>query len=307
MSGDSDRPSGGETPTLQFPIRGRTGEKAAAPKAPDPAAHFEALSDGSAKGETIPTGFPSLDALLGGGMRRGDLVVLGGDVSSGKSALALAIALRASTNERTVAFLSGEMTPERVMERALALEGRVSVDELRAGELTDAAHTSVATASLRLRDHGPVLVRLPDSGFTGVSDLTVEHLGLQLVVVDALQSLATGAATLEEELARAVRELKDLAVRRNCAILLVSHMTGTPRGRADARPTLEDFGALGALRQHADVVAAVYREELYNAAPGIRGATELHLLKNRNGPTGYVDLYFYSKWLRFEDVMEPER
>ena len=165
----------------------------------------------------------------------------------------------------------------------------------------------MATASLRLRDRAPVLARLSDTGISGVSELTVEHLGLELVVVDALQSLATGAGTLEEELARAVRELKDLAVRRNCVLLLVSHLTGTPRSRTDARPTLEDFGALGAARQQADVVMALYREELYSSAPGIQGATEMHILKNRNGPAGYVDLYFYSKWLRFEDVMEPGR
>lgn len=277
------------------------------PKTPDAMQRFEALREGAAKSETVPTGFPSLDLLLGGGLRRGDLFVLGGDVSSGKSALALAIALRASTAGHTVAFLSGEMTPQRLTERALAMEGRVSVDDLRGGALPDAEHASVAAASLRLRDGGPVLTRLPDTGFTGVSDLTVEHLGLELVVVDGLQSLATGAAPLDEDLARSVRELKDLAVRRNCAILLVSHLSATPRVRADARPLLEDFGALGTVRQHADVVAGLYREELYHEAPGIQGATELHLLKNRNGPTGYVDLYFYSKWLRFEDVMEPER
>lgn len=304
---DGERPGGGETPTLQFPIRGRTGDKPATPKMPDPAARFEALTQGAARTETIPSGFPSLDALLGGGMRRGDLIVLGGDVSSGKSALALAITLRASGVGRTAAFLSGEMTPERLTERALAFEGRVSIDELRGGQLNDEAHASVATASLRLRDRGPVLARLPDNGFTGVSDLTVEHLGLELVVVDSLQSLATGAMPLDEELARAVRELKDLAVRRNCALLLVSHLAVAPRGRGDARPALEDFGALGAVRQHADVIAALYREELYSSAPGIQGATELHLLKNRNGPIGYVDLYFYARWLRFEDVMEPER
>lgn len=240
-------------------------------------------------------------------MRRGDLIVLGGDVSSGKSSLALAIAIRAAAAGHSAAFLSGEMSPERVMERALALEGRASLDDLRSGVLDDATHASVATASLKLRDRAPVLARLPDTGIAGVSELTVEHLGLELVVVDALQNLATGAGTVEEELARAVRELKDLAVRRSCVLLLVSHITGTPRGRADARPTLDDFGALGAVRQHADVVLALYREELYSTAPGITGATEAHILKNRSGPTGYIDLYFYSKWLRFEDVMEPER
>ncbi|MEP7347645.1 MAG: DnaB-like helicase C-terminal domain-containing protein [Gemmatimonadaceae bacterium] len=307
MNGDGERPAGGDTPALQFPFRGRAGDRPANVRSSDALSRFESLTEGAARVETVPTGFPGLDALLGGGMRRGDLLVLGGDVSSGKSALALAIAIRAAMSGHAAAFLSGEMSPERIMERALALEGRASVDALRSGVLDDATHASVATASLKLRDRAPVLVRLPDTGVTGVSELTVEHLGLELVVVDALQTLATGAGTLDEELARAVRELKELAVRRNCALLLVSHLAGTPRNRTDARPTLEDFGALGAVRQQADVVMGLYREELYSTAPGIQGATEVHILKNRNGPSGYVDMYFYSKWLRFEDVMEPDR
>ena len=251
MSSDSDRPAGGDTPTLQFPFRGRAGERTSNVRSSDAPARFEALTEGAARLETVPTGFPSLDALLGGGVRRGDLLVLGGDVSSGKSALALAIAIRAAMAGHATAFLSGEMSAERIMERALAMEGRASVHDLRSGHLDDATHASVATASLKLRDRAPVFARLPDTGVTGVSELTVEHLGLELVVVDALQSLATGTAALEEDLARAIRELKDLAVRRGCAILLVSHLTGTPRGRVDARPTLEDFGALGAVRQQA--------------------------------------------------------
>lgn len=309
MSGDNDRPTGGDTPTLQFPIRGRTGtgERPPSVRISDATSRFEALTQGAAHVETVPTGFPGIDQLLGGGMRRGDLLILSGDVGSGKSALALAIAIRAAEARHAAAFLSGEMSPERLMERALALEGRASVNELRSGKLNDETHATVATASLRLRDRCPVLARLPDTGVAGVSELTVEHLGLELVVVDALQTLATGAGTLDEELARAVREIKDLAVRRNCAMLLVSHLAGTPRTRADSRPTLEDLGALGVARQQADVVLALYREELYSSAPGIQGATEVHMLKNRNGPLGYVDLYFYSKWLRFEDVMEPER
>lgn len=240
-------------------------------------------------------------------MRRGDLLVLGGDVGSGKSALALAIAIRASAAGHRAAFVSGEMSPERLLERALALEGRASLDELRGGNLDEVTHAEVATASLRLRDRAPVLARLPDTGIRGVSELTVEHLGVELVVVDALQSLATGAAPQEEEMGRAVRELKELAIRRGCVMLLVSHLAVSPRGRVDQRPLLEDFGASGAIRQLADVVLGLYREELYSTAPGLQGATELSVLKNRGGPTGYVDLYFYSKWLRFEDVMEPER
>src|SRR3954451_22436385 len=87
-------------------------------------ARTDAVADGARSPDTIPTEFPSVDRLLGGGLRRGDLAVLGGDVGSGKSSVALAIALRAAEAKRGVAFFSGEMSRERVMERMLAIEGR---------------------------------------------------------------------------------------------------------------------------------------------------------------------------------------
>src|SRR6266699_536416 len=103
--------------------------------------------------DTIPTGFPSADKLLGGGLRRRDLVILGGDVGAGKSALALGIALRVAQQEAGpgVAFFSGEMDEERLMERALAVEGRVAVDELRAAKLSDQTRAEVGGAAVRLR------------------------------------------------------------------------------------------------------------------------------------------------------------
>jgi replicative DNA helicase len=73
------------------------------------------------------------------------------------------------------------------------------------------------------------------------------------------------------------------------------------------RPTLDDFGARGAIAQHADVVLALYREEMYAPSTGVEGATELLVRKHRNGGLGYVDLYFYKQWLRFEDMLDPDR
>ncbi|HSD33127.1 MAG TPA: DnaB-like helicase C-terminal domain-containing protein, partial [Gemmatimonadales bacterium] len=93
----------------------------------------DAQRPGEVPSDTVPTGFPSIDRLLGGGLRRRDLVVLGGDVGVGKSSLVLGLALRVARQNLGVALFSGEMDEERLMERALALEGRVSVDELRAG------------------------------------------------------------------------------------------------------------------------------------------------------------------------------
>ncbi len=87
-------------------------------------------------------------------------------------------------------------------------------------------------------------------------------------------------------------------------MLLVAHLDTRVRERSDRRPTLDDFGVLHAVKQHADIVLGLYREEMYQGGLSVEGATELLALKNRNGPTGYVDLYFYKQWMRFEDLME---
>src|SRR5213596_3703660 len=123
------------------------------PSAESLVARVDQQRPGEIAGDTVPTGFPSVDRLLGGGLRRRDLIVLGGDVGSGKSALALGIALRVAQQEGGpgVAFFSGEMDEERLMERALAVEGRVAVDELRAAKLTDQTRAEVGGAAVRLR------------------------------------------------------------------------------------------------------------------------------------------------------------
>ncbi|MEO6444319.1 MAG: DnaB-like helicase C-terminal domain-containing protein [Gemmatimonadaceae bacterium] len=278
-----------------------------APRLPDAAAYLEGMLDAGGAGDSVSTGFPSIDNLLGGGVRRGDLVVLGGDVGSGKSALALAIALRAAVEDRSVALFSGELSAPRLLERALAVQGRVRIDDLRHGRLDDEQQVAVASAALAMRARAPMLSHLPPNGLPGLSDLLIEHLGLDLLVIDPLQSLALGRGSTEEELAQVMRDLKGLAVRRDCAVLVVSHLVRSVRERPDPRPVLEDFGALGAIRQLADIVLAVHREEMYVAASDVEGAAELHVLKHRGGAAAYADLYFYKRWLRFEDMVEPDR
>ncbi|MCC6930860.1 MAG: AAA family ATPase [Gemmatimonadaceae bacterium] len=273
----------------------------------DAASYLEGIHAAGGTADTLSTGFPSVDALLGGGLRRGDLVVLAGDVGCGKTSLAMAIALRAAEAGRSVAFFSGEFSAERLLERALAVQGRARVDDLRHGRLDELSYAAVASAALAMRERAPLFAHLPPTGVAGLSDLLIEHLGLDLLVVDPVQSLARGALPMDEELAQAVRDLKGLAVRRDCAVILVSHLATSVRDRGDARPQLQDLGALGSLRQLADTVLAVYREELYETSRDVDGATELHVLKHRGGGTGYADLYFYKQWLRFEDMVEPDR
>lgn len=269
-------------------------------------ARIDATTPGRTAPDTVPSGFPSLDRLLAGGFRRQDLVVLAGDVGSGKSALALAMAIRSARAGTPGLFLSGEMSPERVMERALALEGKASIDDLRQGRLDPATRAAVGAAALRLRDTPLVFRELPAEG-SGEVRAAVDFVPPRaLLVVDSLQLAPPprAAARLEERVALAVRELKALAVERDLAVLAVAQLPRLQPRRPDPRPTLDDLGGLGAIRQNADLVLAIYREEMYRPAQGVEGATELIVLKNRNGPTGFVDLYFYPRWVRFEDLLD---
>ena len=270
-------------------------------------ARIDGTPPGSTAPDTVPSGFPSLDRVLGGGFRRQDLIVLGGDVGSGKSSLALAMAVRAARVRVPTLFLSGEMSPDRVLERALALEGRAAIDDLRQGRLDAATRAAVGAAAVRLRD-APLLLRpLLDTGFEEISSSLDQVPGRALLVVDSLQLTPSPrpAARLDERIALVVRALKALAVERNLAVLALAQLPRHRRERPDPRPTLDDLGALGAIKQNADLVLEIYREEMYRPSQGVEGATELILAKNRNGPTGFVDLYFYPRFLRFEDMLDP--
>jgi replicative DNA helicase len=176
------------------------------------------------------------------------------------------------------------MSPDRVMERALALEGKAAVDDLRQGRLDHATRAAVGAAAVRLRDV-PLVLR-------------------PLLGADSTPP-PRAAARLDERIALAVRALKGLAVEGDLAIIALAQLPRHRAGRGDPRTTLDDLGGLGAIKQNADVVLAIYREEMYRPGHGVEGATELIIAKNRNGPTGFVDLYFYPRWLRFEDMLDP--
>ncbi len=266
----------------------------------------DANGDGSSARDTIACGFPSVDKILGGGFRRGDLIVLGGDAASGKSALALAFAIRASQQPARVAFLTAEHTAERVLERVLAIESRTRIDDLRQGTLGDVARASAGAVALKLRDQLPVVERLAEGGIEGLSKQLNSLPEVDLVIVDSVSALLSGASSLDEELACTVRELKTLALDGDVAILATAPLPALVE-RPDRRPTLDDFGALGSVKQLADVVLGIFRQDMYEPARDIEGATELWIRKNRNGPTGYVDLYFYAQWMRFEDMLDPDR
>lgn len=267
---------------------------------------IDSIADGAPSADTIATGFPSIDRILGGGLRRGDLVILCGDVGSGKSSLALAIALRAAESGKDVILLSGEMSAERVLERALAIEGRAKIDDIRQGSLDDTARSGIGAAAIRLRERAPAVEPL-DPDIDAVAATLTHRRGVHLAIVDSLESIRSHDGQLEEQRAATVARLKSLAVELDIAIVVTAQLTTLDRARQDLRPRLADLGGKGAIAHQADVVLGVFREEMYQPGHGVEGATELLIVKNRNGPSGYADLYFYSHWLRFEDMLDPDR
>jgi replicative DNA helicase len=265
----------------------------------------DAVTDGSPPRDSFSCGFPSIDKSLGGGFRRGDLVVLGGDVASGKSALSLAFAIRSSLKGSRVAFLTAEMTVERVLERIIAMEARAEIDDLRQGALDETTRASAGSVAVRLREHLPIIERVPAGASLDFVRELIAPATQDLVVVDSMNALVSGERSNDEEIGRVIRGLKDLAIERDVAILVTAPLPNLSP-RADRRPILDDFGGNGIVKQTADVVLALFREDMYEQAHDIKGATELLIRKNRNGPNGYVDLYFYAKWMRFEDMLDPE-
>ncbi|HEU5169834.1 MAG TPA: DnaB-like helicase C-terminal domain-containing protein [Gemmatimonadales bacterium] len=269
---------------------------------------IDAAVAGTRPPDTVPSHFPSVDRLLGGGFRRQDLVVLAGDVGSGKSSLALGIALRSAAGGAPVLFLSGEMDEARLRERALAIQGKAAVDDLRQGRLDEAARAAVGAAAVAQRDLPLRLAPLLDAGFGEVEAALGGSPEASLVIVDSLQLLTPPryAPRQDERVAIAARWLKSLAVRENVVVLAVAHLADLRRDRPDPRPALDDLGGRGSVKQQADVVLGLFREEMYRPGQGVEGAAELLLLKNRNGPTGFADLFFHHRWLRFEDLLDPD-
>ncbi|MGV3708650.1 MAG: DnaB-like helicase C-terminal domain-containing protein [Gemmatimonas sp.] len=251
---------------------------------------------------TVASGFPGLDRTLGGGFRTGDLIVLGGDAGSGTSSLALAFALRAGASGTL--FLTSEMSSDRVAERALAIEARVMLSDIRLAALSPDDEENVAAAATRLRLLAPIVRSLNGKGTTEVAKAVGELPNVRLVVVDGLEALITEPTNRNDQMSFALLSLKRLAVTAQVAVIVISHLPLLDRNRNDRRPRLDDFGVNGSVAVHADTVLGLYREELYMADMAVEGAAELLVLKRRDGEAGYVDLYFYPQWLRFEDVLE---
>ncbi len=264
----------------------------------------------------VPSGFTDLDKLTAG-FQPSDLIIIAGRPSMGKTAFALNIVQHAAISEGiTTAFFSLEMSKEQLALRMLCSEARVDAQRVRTGFLSEddwsrliMAADPLAEAKIFI-DDTPALPILEMRA--KARRLQSEH-GLGLVVVDYLQ-LMRGRHNVErreQEISEISRSLKAMAKELNVPVIALSQLNRKVEDRPNKRPQMSDLRESGAIEQDADVIAFIYRDEVYNKAEDNpnRGKAEIIVGKQRNGPTGVVHLAFVSKLSSFANLSyekEPE-
>jgi replicative DNA helicase len=261
----------------------------------------------------VPTGFKQLDEKTGG-LQRGELIILAARPSMGKTALALNVARNAAVlSRKKVMIFSLEMTALSLTLRLLSAEAEVDQSRLRSGYLTTHEYRKLRDAASQISHAG---VWIDASGIITVLEMKAKcrrikaERGLDLVIVDYLQ-LAHGDGRVErreQEISEISRGLKAMAKELDIPVLALSQLNRGPETRTgkDKRPMLSDLRESGAIEQDADVIAFIYRDEVYNRDDeSNKGLAELIIAKQRNGPIGTIELSFESRMARFRDRSSP--
>jgi len=224
----------------------------------------------------------------------------------------LGVALHAAIQNRTpTAVFSLEMSKEQLVQRMLAHEGHVDLRALLQGRLRDDDFPRLSTAA-GLLNTAPMW--LDDSGSISVLEmrakarrLKADRPDLGMIMVDYIQLMSAGdAENRQQEVSAISRGLKALAKELQVPVLALSQLSRAPEQRADHRPVLSDLRESGSIEQDADLVMFLYRPEYYatveqkQTEPDIQGKAELIIAKQRNGPTGTVELFFRKEHTRFE-------
>jgi replicative DNA helicase len=261
----------------------------------------------------VPSGFGDLDELTSG-FQRGELTIIGGRPSMGKTAFALNVAQHIGIELREpVAIFSLEMAKEQLAFRLLCAEAMVNASSIRKGIIPKEDWHKLTSAASRLTD-APIFI--DDSSSISVLELRakarrlkMEH-GLSMVVVDYLQ-LMRGRKSFErreQEISEISRSLKALAKELNVPVIAVSQLNRSVEARRPPKPILADLRESGAIEQDADVILFLYRDEIYNKDnPANRGEAEVDIAKQRNGPAGEtIKLTFISRSTRFMNRAERD-
>ena len=257
----------------------------------------------------IPTGFDDLD-IMTSGMQRGDLIIIAGRPSMGKTAFSMNLAQNASMRSDdtgVVAVFSLEMSSQQIAMRMLASEARVDMQHLRTGRFSAEDWRKLAAASGSLAESA---IYVDDTPAISVLELRSkcrrlkrEAKHLDLVVIDYLQLMSgrSDSDNRAQELSEITRALKGLAKELNVPVIALSQLNRSLESRADKRPMMADLRESGAIEQDADIIMFIYRDEVYQKKPDNEGLAEIIVAKQRNGPIGNVKLTFINRYTRFEN------
>ncbi len=261
----------------------------------------------------VPSGFKALDELTTG-LQKSDLIIIGGRPSMGKTAFSLNIAQHVGVNlKETVAVFSLEMSKEQLAFRMLCSEAMVDSNNIRKGFIRKDDWHKLTSAAGKLAE-SPIFI--DDSSAISVLEmrakarrLKIEH-GLSLIIVDYLQLMRGrgNAERREQEISEISRSLKGLAKELRVPVIALSQLNrGVETRTGNKKPTLADLRESGAIEQDADVIIFLYRDEVYNKdSNDNKGKAEIIISKQRNGPTGSINLSFLSHCTRFVDYSDRE-
>jgi len=264
--------------------------------------------DGGLSG--LSTGYTRLNKITSG-LQKSDLIILAARPSMGKTAFALNIARNVALYERKpVAVFSLEMSNEQLSMRLLTSEARIDSNRLRTGFISQEDWQNATDAAGILNELPIFIDDTPNITTMEIRaksrKLCQKHNELGLIVVDYLQLMKPPFRTdrRDLEIAEISRSLKALAKELNVPIIALSQLNRMLEQRSDKRPMLSDLRESGALEQDADIVAFIYRDEIYNKEPDNpkKGMAEIIVAKNRNGATGMAMMHFLGQYTRFEEL-----
>ena len=260
----------------------------------------------------VPTGYTKIDEMTSG-LQGGDLIIVAGRPSMGKTALALNFAQHiAVDNGLPVAIFSMEMSSTQLAQRMLGSIARVDQHKMRTGRLNDNEWSTLSDAMGKLHE---TPIYIDETGALTALEVRArarrlkrQYSKLGLIVIDYLQlmSASTQGENRATEISEISRSLKAMAKELDVPVVALSQLNRALEQRPNKRPQMADLRESGAIEQDADVILAIYRDEVYNPETPDKGTAEAIILKQRNGPIGTVKLTFLGQFTRFENYAGPE-
>jgi replicative DNA helicase len=259
----------------------------------------------------IPTGFSEMDAKTAG-LQRGDLIIVAGRPSMGKTSLAINIAENAAIGHQIpTAIFSMEMSAEQLSFRMIGSIGRVNQSHLRTGNLSDDDWPRINSA-VSMMSNAPIFIddapALTPTEVRARARRLKRRNNLGLIVVDYLQLMQIGGTNENRatEISEISRSLKALAKEVDVPVIALSQLNRSVEQRTDKRPVMSDLRESGAIEQDADVIFFIYREEVYDKDTPRKGVADIIIGKQRNGPVGEFRLTFMGEFTKFENLVAED-